>query len=98
MQDENQFYIPDSNPTGTKDELVLLCNDIFLDGLCYYFSGDVMFDDKEEIEGCGWTGDPIILTAPKHASKRLDGDGDYINVMQDESWDTDTEPTPGLEN
>jgi hypothetical protein len=97
MQDESQYYIPDSNPTGTKDELVLLCGDVFLDGLCYC-SGDIMFDDEDKIRGSGWTGDPVIFTDQKHASKKLDGDGEYCNAMQAESWDTYAEPTPGLEN
>lgn len=95
VQDKNRFFIPDCNPTGTKDELVLLCNGFFLDGLCYYSTSEAQFDDKQMIEGYGWKGDPI---QGKHASKRIDENGNYMNDMQDASWDTNSEPTPGEMN
>lgn len=87
----SKFYIPDTNPTGTKDELVLLCSGVFLDGLCYYSTDEIQFDDEEKIKGYGWSLDPIY---GKHASKRTDEGGYYINALEAASWYTDALPTP----
>jgi hypothetical protein len=94
-QEGNRFYIPDTNPTGTKDELAILSNDVCLDALCYYSTGDVQFDDVETIMGTGWTGDPIY---GKHASRKLDDNGFYMGDRSALSWDTEAAPTPGASN
>ncbi len=91
----NRFYIPDNPPTGTKDELVILCKGSYLDGLCYYSTGDVQFDDMETILGIGWTGDPIF---GKHASRKIDDNGLYMDDLGAFSWDTVAAPTPGAAN
>ena len=92
-----RFYIPDTNPTGTKDELVLLCAGDFLDGLCYYSTEGIQFDEKDKdiIIGYGWSGDPVY---GKHASRKMDGTGYYLNDLQAASWDTGAAPTPGYMN
>jgi hypothetical protein len=95
QQEGNTFYIPDNNPTGTKDELVLLSSGTFLDGLCYYSTDTVQFDDKDEMMEYGWTGDPIF---GKHAAKKITENGSYITVMEAAAWDGDAEPTPGKIN
>lgn len=91
----DRFYIPDYHPTGTKDELVLLCAGDFLDGLCYYSTEEIQFDDEVTIQSYGWSGDPIY---GKHASRKMDGTGYYLNDLQAASWDTGASPTPGYIN
>ncbi len=91
----NRFYIPDYPPAGTKDELVILCNGNYLDGLCYYFSGDDQFDDLDTILEIGWIGDPIF---GKHASRKIDDNGLYKDDLGAFSWDTAAAPTPGAAN
>ena len=95
FQDVNSLYIPDVNPTGTKDELVLICGTTFLDGLCYYSTDEVQFDDEDKIRSVGWEGDPIHS---KHASKKMDAHGNYVNKMEAASWNTDADPTQGKIN
>ena len=68
---------------------------VFLDGLCYYNTDEIQFDDKDEIKGYGWIGDPIY---GKHASKKIDANGYYINDLKAASWDMAAEPTPGEVN
>jgi hypothetical protein len=94
-RDGNTFSIADPNPTGTKDELVLLCGGRFLDGLCYCSTGEALFDDGEKMAGYGWAGPPI---PGKYAARRRDQSGGYLNGMQAESWDVDAEPTPAGPN
>jgi hypothetical protein len=91
----NRFYIPDTNPTGTKDELVILCNGNYLDGLCYHSTGDVQFDDMETILGIGWTGDPVF---GKYAARKKDDNGLYMDALDAFAWDTAADPTPGAAN
>lgn len=95
IQDGNQFYIPDTNPTGTKDELVLLCDTHFLDGLCYTSDGLNPDDYNRLVDEYGWQGLPIN---GKHASKRIDENANYINDREASSWDTEKGPTPGKVN
>lgn len=90
---ENRIYIPDTNPTATKDELVLLCGGLFLDGLCYYSTESVQFDDEAQIQEYGWTGDPI---RGLHASRKMDGDGGHLNALNASSWDEGAQKTPGF--
>ncbi|RKX96266.1 MAG: hypothetical protein DRP84_01675 [Spirochaetes bacterium] len=86
----NRYTIPDTNPTGTKDELVLLCSGKFLDGLCYYSTDEVQFDDKDKIKSYGWTGDPIHS---KYGERKM-VDDNYITDLSAYSWDTDNKPLP----
>jgi len=95
LYDENLFYIPDVNPTGTNDELVLLCSGVFLDGLCYTSDGNKPDDFEDLVNKYGWIGDPIT---GKHASKKIDENEDYINDLEAASWNTAAEPTPGEVN
>jgi hypothetical protein len=98
MQEGQYFFIPDQNPPSTKDELVLQCDEAILDALCYYFSGDVLFDDEEEIQKYGWEGDPIILGDEKHAARKRIGEASYSPDLVASSWATDSAITPGEEN
>jgi len=91
----NRFFIPDVNPTGTKDELVLLCATAFLDGLCYCSTDELQFDDLEEMRGYGWSGDPVC---GKRAARKRDESGLYLGGLQAEIWDLEAEPTPGVPN
>jgi hypothetical protein len=93
--EDRLFYIQDNPPTGTKDELVVLCNGTFLDGLCYYSTKEVQFDDQESMRAFGWSGDPLH---GKHASRKIDQEDNYRNSMEASSWDTEAEPTPGKKN
>lgn len=97
-QEGQRFFIEDYNPTATKDELVLRCGQAVLDALSYYFSGDVLFDDEEEIRKCGWEGDPIILGDEKHAARKITGDESYSPDRAASSWETAAQPSPGEEN
>jgi hypothetical protein len=90
-----RFYIPDTSPTGTKDELVILCNGVCLDALCYYSTGEVQFDDMDTIMATGWTGDPVY---GKHASRRLVDGVLYMSELNAFSWDTSAPRTPGAIN
>lgn len=96
FQQDNRFYTPDSNPTGTKDQIVLMCTGSFIDGVCYYSddsAGDARFGgDKETMTAAGWTGDPVF---GKHASRRTDTAEGYIFGLSADSWDTETAPSPG---
>jgi hypothetical protein len=94
-RDGNIFYIPDVNPTGTKDELVLLRGEEFLDGICYCSTVEAQFDDRDEMLDYGWTGEPI---RSKYASRRMDENGSYLRSMQASDWDVETQPTPGAPN
>jgi hypothetical protein len=94
-REENRFYIPDVNPTGTKDELVLLCETTFLDGLCYYSTDEPQFDDLEEMRGYGWTGNPI---SGKYAARKRDEGGHYLGGLCAEIWNLEADPTPGAPN
>ncbi len=88
----NKIYINDTNPTATKDELVLLCGGFFLDGLCYYSTENVQFDDGTKIQEYGWSGDPI---KGLHAARRKGENGEYINELIASSWDGGAIKTPG---
>jgi len=89
---ENHFIIPDTNPTGTKDELVLLCNGKFLDGLCYYSTDDVQFDnDEEKIKGYGWSGNPIHS---KFGTRKKISDEGYNMDLSEGAWDINNPPEP----
>ena len=93
--DQNRFFIQDVNPTGTKDELVLLCCGEYMDCLCYYSTEEVQFDDRDTIKGYGWNSDPLC---GKHASRVLEPNGLYASALCASSWNTDAEPTPGAAN
>lgn len=95
LKDQNCFFIQDGNPTGTKDELVLLCCGTFMDGLCYYSTEAVQFDDEETMRGYGWSSDPVY---GKHASRILEPNGIYASTLCASSWNTGSEPTPGQPN
>ena len=84
----NLYIIPDTNPTGTKDELVLLCSEILLDCLCYYSTSEVQFDDKEKIKEYGWEGNPIHS---KYGTRKKIN-GNYIIELNEKSWNIDIEP------
>jgi len=98
QQNEHQFNITDTNPTGTRDELVLLCNGVFLDGLCYSSVGKDPDDYKDMVDKYEWSGPPIYFENEKHASKKLDKNNNYINEMSNESWDINLHPTPMEDN
>jgi hypothetical protein len=95
-QEDNRFYTPDSNPTGTKDQIVLMVNGVFIDGVCYFSddsTGDDRFGgDKDIMTAAGWNGDPIF---GKHASRITDSDGAYVVELTADGWDTEIEPSPG---
>ena len=94
--DENTIYIPDNPPTGTKDQIVLLCAGFFLDGLCYYTEGNDFFDnDEQSMRDYGWTGDPVL---GKYGSKRYVEENQYDNSLAASSWDTGAGATPGAAN
>ena len=94
--DGNCIFIPDNPPTGTKDQIVLLCGSHFLDGLCYYTDGNDFFDnDEQQMRDYGWLEDPIL---GKYAAKYRDSDGKYVNYLISDSWVTDTLPSPGSSN
>ncbi|UCB46702.1 MAG: lamin tail domain-containing protein [Spirochaetota bacterium] len=88
----NVYYIPDTKPPGTKDELVLLCQTKLIDGLCYSVDGNLP-DDYEKLCGFGWEGDPV---GSLHASRIKDVNGDYNDTMNTASWDIEAAPTPGI--
>ncbi len=88
----NVFTIPDTNPTGTKDELVLLNGENFMDCLCYYSTADVQFDDEDAIMEYGWTGDPVNS---KYGVRKKIGE-DYDSSLTEEAWDTTAVPDPHL--
>ncbi len=96
FQQDNRFYTPDSNPTGTKDQIVLMCGGSFIDGVCYYSDdseGDARFGgDRETMTAAGWTGDPIF---GKHASRMKDAEDQYITGLNADAWDTESAPSPG---
>jgi len=95
-EDGNTFYIPDTTPTGTKDQVVLLSGDLFVDGLAYT-SVQELWDydsDRDYMLGAGWSGDPIRA---KHASRIKNG-GEYAEELCAGSWDTAAAATPGAEN
>ena len=85
----NIFTIPDTNPTGTKDELVLLSSGNFLDGLCYYSTDEVQFDDEDTIKGYGWIGNPIHSKYGER--KKLNGN--YIKELNENAWNIDNKPS-----
>ncbi len=87
--DDNVFTVPDTNPTGTKDELVLLNSGRFMDALCYYSTDDVQFDDEEKIKEYGWEGDPV---KSKYGSRRMMSDGNYDPSLSSGAWDVESEP------
>jgi len=95
FQQANRFYTPDSNPTGTKDQIVLMCRGSFIDGVCYFSDdtvGDARFGgDMETMKAAGWVGDPVF---GKHASRVSDIDGEYLKELTADSWDTAAEPSP----
>ena len=94
--DENLIYIPDNPPTGTKDQIVLLCADHFLDGLCYHTEENDLFDNDEQLmRDYGWIGDPVL---GKYAAKRYAEADQYENTMAATSWDIEADPTPGAAN
>jgi hypothetical protein len=94
--ENNRIYIPDNPPTGTKDQIVLLCAGFFTDGLCYYTEGNDHFDnDERQMRGYGWTGDPVL---GKYAARKEDGMGSYLTGLNCEVWDTAAIPSPGLPN
>lgn len=95
LKDQNRFFIQDVNPTGTKDELVLLCCGTFMDGLCYYSTEEVQFDDEDTMKGYGWSSDPVY---GKHASRILEPNGTYASALCASSWNTAADPTPGEAN
>ncbi|MGQ9614841.1 MAG: hypothetical protein ACUVWJ_00400 [Spirochaetota bacterium] len=90
---ENKIYITDTNPTATKDELVILCGDFFLDGLCYYSTENAQFDDGIKIQEYGWIGDPV---KGLHGSRKKDVNGKYLNELTASSWDEGALKTPGF--
>jgi len=95
-REDNVFYIPDTTPTGTKDQVVLLSGDLFVDGLAYT-SVQELWDydsDRDYMLGSGWSGDPIRA---KHASRMKNGEG-YAEELCAGSWDTAAPATPGAEN
>lgn len=93
--EENSIFIPDNPPTGTKDQIVLLCGSYFLDGLCYYTEGNDFFDnDEQQMRDFGWVGDPIL---GKYGAKLVEG-GAYTNTMTETSWDSEANPSPGSVN
>ncbi len=96
FQQDNRLFTPDSNPTGTKDQIVLMVNDVFIDGVCYYSDdseGDARFGgDRETMTAAGWIGDPIF---GKHASRVSDNDGKYIIELTADAWDMEAESSPG---
>jgi len=92
----NRIHIPDNPPTGTKDQIVLLCGSLFLDCLCYYTEGNELFDnDEQQMRSYGWTGDPIL---GKYGAKKVDVRGDYFSELCISSWDTGAVPSPGARN
>jgi hypothetical protein len=94
----NRVYVAEPNPTGTKDQLVLLCGIDFLDGVCYYSDDNAHFDSEDDeafMRDHGWTGDPVH---GKHAARRRDAGGDYIPDLDAAAWDETAEPSPGAEN
>jgi len=94
--EENRIYIPDNPPTGTKDQIVLLCAGHFLDGLCYYTEGNGFFDnDEQQMRDYGWVGDPIL---GKYGAKRYAEGDQYENTMAAASWDIGADATPGSAN
>ena len=93
--DQDRFFIQDVNPTGTKDELVLLCSGVFMDGICYYSTEEVQFDDEDAIKGYGWGSEPVH---GKHASRIPESNGAYASALCASSWNTDADPTPGEAN
>lgn len=94
--EENRIFIPDNPPTGTKDQIVLLCGSYFLDGLCYYTEGNDFFDnDEQQMRDFGWVGDPIL---GKYGAKRYVEEDQYQNTMAETSWDREASPTPGSAN
>ena len=88
------YFIADSNPTGTKDELVLLCGGSFLDGVCYSADG-LPPDDFATLQEFGWKGDPV---RSKHAARVTDESGTYSAVLGAEAWTSTAQPTPGERN
>jgi hypothetical protein len=93
---ENLIYIPENPPTGTKDQIVLLCSAHFLDGLCYYTEGNDPFDNDEQLmRDYGWTGDPVL---GKYGAKRYAEGSLYDNTLAAESWNVGADPSPGAAN
>jgi hypothetical protein len=93
-----RLYIADNPPTGTKDQIVLLCGGQFLDGLCYYTEGNDPFDnDEQQMRRYGWEGDPVL---GKHGVRISvsDGDSGYLSALTAETWSTDPMPSPGEKN
>jgi hypothetical protein len=94
--DGHKIFIPDLPPTGTKDQIVLLCSGGFIDGLCYYSGDNTHFDNDEKLmREYGWVDDPIH---GKYAAKLIGYNGKYINDLTAVSWDTTAERTPGAAN
>jgi hypothetical protein len=94
--EENKIFIPDLPPTGTKDQIVLLCSGSFVDGLCYYSGSNSHFDnDEKTMRDYGWVDDPIH---GRHAVKLIGDNGEYINELTAVSCDTTAESTPGAAN
>ncbi len=94
--EENTIFIPDLPPSGTKDQIVLLIGDSFVDGLCYYSGNNTHFDnDEKTMRDYGWMDVPIH---GKHAAKLIGDNGEYINEMAAVSWNTMAESTPGTAN
>ena len=90
-RNNNYFTIPDTNPTGTKDELVLLCGDFFMDCLCYYSTEEVQFDDEEKIIEYGWSGPPV---PSKYGTRNTDENGDYVTDLNKRAWNIEEPPEP----
>jgi hypothetical protein len=92
----NRILIPDNPPTGTKDQIVLICSGLFMDGLCYYTEGSDFFDnDESRMRTYGWEGDPV---EGKHAARTPCGEGGYSPELSAEYWDCNARPTPGAPN
>jgi hypothetical protein len=96
LMEGNRIHIPDNPPTGTKDQIVLTCEGIFMDGLCYYTEGSDPFDnDESKMRGYGWEGEPIL---GKHAARALHGEGGYAPELSAACWDRTARSTPGAPN
>jgi hypothetical protein len=89
----DRIYTDQPYPTGTKDQLVLLCGDAFLDGVCYCADPEDPFDDDEKVmRDNGWVGPPVH---GKRASRRTDAQGAYLPGLEAAAWDPEAAPSPG---
>jgi len=94
-QENDYFFIPDSSPTGTKDELALFCKSIVLDCLAYTSDGKNPDDFEKLCQEYGWEGEPIF---GKYASRKRDSDGEYVKALSASSWIPEAEPIIQREN